>query len=320
MLTVTASANEYNNSVAIVYNTDEGFLQNVKFDLYRIGDIAGKVISPDSKFSNYSVSFDISDVNALTALAETISAYTLRDNLSPDYSDVTSANGVANFGNTGLADGAYLYIGEKHTQYGYIYFCAPAIILLQDGTNVHLEPKYEKVDTTTEIKVKYRVLKAWYTDENDMLKPVEINVQLLCDGEIYDTVTLNETNNWKFEWTGLSAHHSWTITEKFVPEGYVSSLQKDTGVFLLSNITSEEVTTTVQDETTTANDETTTSLTETTTATDETTTQPETTTGAGLPQTGTLSWPVPYVACIGVLLFITGYAIYKKSELTDEQK
>lgn len=301
---ITASA-ENLNSVTIIYNTDEGVLQNAEFDLYRIGSISGSVVNPDSKFADYSVNFNIADSDAVSALAETIGAYALRDKIQPDHSDTTDDNGIADFDDIQLPDGAYLCIGTKHTQYGYIYFCKPTIILLKNGANVALEPKYEKTDTTTDIKVRYKVLKAWYTDE-EILKPVEIEVQLLCDGEVYDTVTLNESNNWKFEWKGLSSHHAWTITEKFIPEGFVASLQKDSGVFLLSNINPDTETTTQPDETTTVPD--------------ETTSVPETTTkGEGLPQSGALSWPIPYLACIGVFLFIAGYAIYRKSEITDEQ-
>lgn len=286
------------NSVTIRYNTDDGFLQNVQFDLYRLGDISGSIITPESELTTYSVSFDISDSEKLTALAETIGAYILRDKITPDYSDTTDENGIADFNNVKLKDGAYLYIGKKHTQNGYIYFCEPAIVLLENGANLTVAPKYEKTDSTTDIKVEYKVIKAWYTDEDGERKAVEIEVQLLCDGEVYDTVTLNESNNWKHEWKSLSSHYSWTITEKYIPEGFIAKLKKDSGVFMLSNISDTTETTT----------------------TAETTTEPETTTTADLPQTGSLSWPIPYLVCIGLLLLTAGYAIYRRNEIKDEQQ
>lgn len=302
--------------ITIEYISTDGPLQDASFSIYRIGDVSGSKIIPNSVFDEYSVSFDISDAEKMTTLAKTVSAYALRDDIVPDFTDITDKNGIADFDGHFFEDGAYLYIGEKHFQNGNIYFCEPVIVVLPygNGDGVISKPKYEVVPEDTEsISVAYRLLKAWHEDEENN-RPPEIEVQLLRDGEIYDTVTLNIDNNWRHQWDNLSARYHWTVTEKDVAHGYLVSLSQNEKTFLLVNSITNEEDTTLPDESTTVPVDTT-SPSETTTSPTETTTQPN---EPELPQTGALRWPIPYLACAGVLLFIVGFATFRKSELADE--
>lgn len=308
--------------IAIDYTSSEGPLHNASFSIYRIGDVSGNKIIPNSVFDAYSVSFDISDAEKMTTLAQTVSAYALRDDIVPNFTDTTDENGIADFDGHIFEEGAYLYICKKHFQNGNIYFCEPVIVVLPygDGDSVVSKPKYEVVPEDMEsISVAYRLLKAWNEDEEN-IRPPEIEVQLLRDGEIYDTVTLNIDNNWRHQWDNLSVRYHWTVTEKDVAHGYLVSLSKNEKTFFLVNSVTNEEDTTSPDESTTV-PENTTSPDETTTTPVNTTTPNETTTipdEPELPQTGALRWPIPYLACAGVFLFIVGYAIYRKSEVADE--
>ncbi len=312
-------------TIAIEYSADDEPIVNACFKLYYIGDISGTSIVPDSTFADYSVSFNISDADSLSTLAMTLSAYLQRDNVSADFTDYTDEEGIADFGGASFASGAYLYIGEKHTQNGYIFFCEPVIVIVEDGSGVVSKVKYEYVDETTTMTVTYKVFKFWSGDEENS-RPVQIEVQLLRDGDVFDTVILDENNNWRYQWTDLSCRYQWTVTEKIVPDYYVVALSKNKQMFMVENSVTVE-NTTVPDETTT-NDETTanqdTTTNEETTTTSVTTTSPETTTVSsggegGLPQSGALKWPVPYLACMGLILLIAGYVTYRKSEFSDEQ-
>ena len=51
-----------------------------------------------------------------------------------------------------------------------------------------------------------RVLKIW-KDDIPQSRPKEIVIQLLKDGVIYDTVTLNAVNNWRYTWEKLPAYN-----------------------------------------------------------------------------------------------------------------
>lgn len=289
-------------SIRIEYITDDGVLENAQFSIYRIGDVYENTIIPNGIFDRYSVSFDISDAEKLNTLAVTLSAYILRDNIVADKTDVTDNYGTVDFDGEKFAHGAYLYMAQKHLQYENIYFCEPVIVILPygDADNIIVKAKYESVPENTEsVSVSYKVLKAW-DDDGSNFRPVEIEAQLLRDGEIYDSVILNDDNNWRYQWDNLSSLYHWTVTEKTVENGYIVSLSENERAFVLLN--SIEENTKYEDNTVSA------------TETVPTTTPDD----SELTQTGMLMWPVPYIACIGVLLLIVGYVFYRKSENANE--
>lgn len=295
--------------IEIIFSDGGEYLENAEFSVYYLGGVSGGRISPDETFSDYKVSFDVSDSEKTAALAETLWAYALRDDIAPDYTDSTDSKGTADFEGKVLPEGAYLVAAEKHYSNGTYYFCKPFILLIPYGETQTLTvtPKFERVNENTEsLEISYRVMKAWVQDEGG-IRPVEIQVQLLCDGDIYDTVVLSSENNWRYRWDNLSALNHWTVTEKTVVGDYVVSLSSQEKAFLLTNsgdIGDKEPT--IPETPTTAPDK--------TTKPDEPTTEPE----EELPVTGLLRWPVPYLAMAGVLVFIIGYVKYRKSEAEDE--
>lgn len=86
--------------------------------------------------------------------------------------------------------------------------------------------------TTTTITNKYNPetvtvtgIKAWEDNNNqDGLRPEQIDITLQADGEDVRTFTLNENNNWRAEYTGFKYKEGkevkYTWTEKNVPDGY----------------------------------------------------------------------------------------------------
>ncbi len=326
--------------LTVSYSTSKDNLQGAVFYLYRIGDVSGTNVIPTDAYKEYSVSYDISDAEKMTTLAVTLSAYILRDDIVADFTDTTDVNGIADFDGAAIPKGVYILMADKHRQNETTYFCEPSIVVLPygDEERVAVKPKFEAVpDDTETISVSYKVLKSWVEDKG-YIRPVEIEAELLRDGEIYDTVILNESNNWRHQWDNLSVFYHWTVTEKHVVGGYVVSLSQYEKTLLLTNSgggPGEEETTAAQD-TTSSQD---TTLPEDTTSKDDVTTPVDTTASADttspdgvtepsttvpqeeepeLPVTGTLRWPIPYLALIGVFLFIVGYVKYRKSEMMYE--
>ena len=79
---------------------------------------------------------------------------------------------------------------------------------------------------TTEITV----TKLWLDGEDaDGARPEGIEVQLLANGDVYDTVELNDGNGWSHTWEDLTKYDAdgseieYTAEETDVPEGYLSS-------------------------------------------------------------------------------------------------
>ncbi len=69
------------------------------------------------------------------------------------------------------------------------------------------------------------VRKIWKDD--GVGRPASIRVNLLRDGEVYDTVTLSDRNNWSYSWDKLDYRYKWSVEEDEVPEGYVATYKKN---------------------------------------------------------------------------------------------
>ncbi|MBQ3591711.1 MAG: Cna B-type domain-containing protein, partial [Clostridia bacterium] len=111
-------------------------------------------------------------------------------------------------------------------------------VIREDGvvfviTNTYIPPYIppEPVDRA--------VLKVWKDDGHSEERPAEVQAVLLCDGEVYEIVTLNEAGGWKHQWTGLDGTKEWTVEEYTVLEKYTSSVAQDGDLFVITNTYTE---------------------------------------------------------------------------------
>lgn len=83
-----------------------------------------------------------------------------------------------------------------------------------------------------------RVSKIWLDENGKKLNenehPNSIQVQLWRDNELYETVTLNQSNGWTKTWDKLDAKHRWTITEVPV-DGYTTDIDRLLFNYLITN-------------------------------------------------------------------------------------
>lgn len=83
------------------------------------------------------------------------------------------------------------------------------------------------------------VKKVWNTstsNTNDSIKlPRSIDVELLLNDKVIDTVKLSKDNNWSYTWEDLAKSEEYTIKEINVPKGYTPSYQKDNNTFIVTN-------------------------------------------------------------------------------------
>lgn len=324
-------------------------ISEVPFSTYRIGQRNGDgTFTLDGAFSAYSVAIEELDSAGLSELALTLSAYALRDSVAADAKGETDSEGKLTFKD--LAKGLYLVVGETVTKGNKTYTPQPIIVELpavSEGTvldNVTSQVKFdytEKGEDTTSRKV----IKVW-DDDNNPARPNEVVVQLLKNGSVYDEVTLNAANNWRYEWSNLDASYTWLIVEKKVPGNYTVLVEREGNTFIITNTYSETETTTTTTTTTTTDKTTTTttstdkttttsssSSTTTTTATTTTsvsnptitttsTPNPSTTASTTkpselLPNTGQLWWPVPVLVLAGFMMFGIGFAARKRGDDED---
>lgn len=101
-----------------------------------------------------------------------------------------------------------------------------------DGiTNTH-------VPATTAVSVK----KVWNDSNNqDNLRPDQVTVELLANGQVIRTVTLNAANDWSTSFDNLAIYNNYgqkivyTVKKVNVPSGYTSTVTSDGNDFVITN-------------------------------------------------------------------------------------
>jgi hypothetical protein len=365
---VLADTEDTNHRVALTLNCnyDNKPLADVTFNLYLVGDMASdNTIDITDEFGNYAVDLAGIDTTKTRELAETLDGYVERDNIRETISGVTDEAGTLTLPQEGsLEEGVYLCVADQHRVGNEVYTIEPFLISLPQqlsngeyNYDVVVSPKIQA--TEFENTVDYSVVKVWKDSESeagtvgstsgnvetDGKRPSSIEAQLVGDGEVYETVTLNAANNWRHTWEDLDASVEWRVVEKEVPAGYSVVTELENTTFVITNTelteepTTEEPTTETTTEVTTerSSQATTEQITETTTEVTtekiteqvteattevttynttetptETTTATNKTTETKLPQTGMLRWPIPFLTGAGLLLFVIGWIRYRK--------
>ena len=135
------------------------------------------------------------------------------------------------------------------------------------------------------------------------------------DGVVFDTVELNEENNWKHEWVDLDGKYVWTVVEQEAPDGYVISRDKDGFIYVIINTREDvpEIKPTVSGSDPDLESKPPTG-TPPDSLPDQEFTSPEDSSSVEdkLPQTGQLWWPVFMLISIGLLFLIIGFYCKRK--------
>ena len=94
-----------------------------------------------------------------------------------------------------------------------------------------IEPKADcAVPPTTTISV----TKVW-KDKDQSKRPESVTMNLLQDGKIYDSIMLNNANDWKYTWKGLQAKHEYTVVEANVPGNYTALVDRENNDYTVTN-------------------------------------------------------------------------------------
>ena len=282
-------------TLTLNYKRPDKPFSGVSFSLYRVATISSTAqLALTGSFRNYSVSLQGLDSAGWRALANTLAGFVARDGIAATDSGQTNASGVLRFPaqHTVMATGLYLVIGQKSTEGQYTYTPEPFLICLPNRTaddrwvyDVTAAPKYDSTYIPDNIDLK--ALKIWKDDGYESKRPTEVVVQLLRDGVLYQTVTLNAGNSWRYTWTALDASYTWQAVEKTMPAGYTVSVVREGGTFAITN----------------------------------TFCSGGGSSGGGgkAPQTGVLWWPVPMLSGAGMLILMIGWVERRKQSWLDDE-
>jgi hypothetical protein len=95
--------------------------------------------------------------------------------------------------------------------------------------NVNASPKTD-IARHTSITIK----KVWNTDASTKAAD-SVTVQLLQDGSVVDTATLNSKNNWQVTYTDMPKSDAYSILEVNVPKGFTATYSQNGYVFTVTN-------------------------------------------------------------------------------------
>lgn len=242
-----SSSKPTTGSFTALFAPDDKMAEGAVFNIYRIGDYSEReLFTLNKNFSKYSPTIPTMDDSiAVNAFNTTLAAYIARDKIRPNFTATTNKRGMFTVDRLDL--GMYLVVGEdyKDPDKG-TYSPIPFLVFFpyfdqslnrgNGGSSYQandLEVKYEKKGTgDTE---DYHVIKAWRNESRDTERPQKIAVDLLQDGEVYETIVLSEDNDWRYTWKNLEKDHKWQLVENKTPEGYTTSVSKDGNAYTVTN-------------------------------------------------------------------------------------
>lgn len=238
-LAVTPLDPDAEASLTLHYQKDGTAFEALQIKIYRVAAAAPDgtytLIPP---FSSYPVHIhDITTQEQWNHVATTLCAYIDANQVSPDATAQTDAEGIARF--TGLQTGLYLVYGviaENNTgTYVFNQFMIYLPTVQPDGSylyDVEAKPKC----ITFVPKTKYTVLKLWQDGGNNAARPEEIIVDIYHDGVLMESQVLGPSNNWTYTWY-VSGEDTgrWSVAERNVPQNYTVTIQQNTHVFTIIN-------------------------------------------------------------------------------------
>lgn len=267
-------------------------ISGMKFDAYLIStvDECGELTVLD-RYHDFADDLDIrgKDDEAWLQMAQVLAReISLDTNLKPSRSAVTDADGKAEFADIPM--GLYLIMGSGVEKDGYVYSTTPFFVMLPEQNLSSNTWNYHVVANAKpgreSVKADFEVIKIWEDDCHKSRRPNSITINLICDGEVYDTITLPRNGAWSYTWKNLETNHQWTVTEK-KEIGYKDpKIRQEGNIFIVTNTCSKPANPTEPGKPT-------------------------------LPQTGQLWWPVPVLIAAGLLFVVIG--LLRRRGIADEK-
>lgn len=297
---------EVKASITLVCEQENVRVSDMSWKIYKVGERRSGKFTLTDEFANYPVDMSGLSTENIRGTAQALESFIIGDRIKALAENVTDNDGNVVF--EGLDKGLYLAVAKKVQKEPITYMATPLLFeIKEDGSAEEAFPKIYSVITLHGQVSSYTVKKVW-ADNDDSFKarPVNVTVDLFKDGELYDTVVLDEASNWQHRWNTLDLDAEWRVVERSIPVKYAVLVDYNSKQFLIKNSYAPDIFIDGGEYT-----KTTTAVTTTTISTS--TSAAATTTGSGLPQTGQLWWPVLPLALGGITLICIGLLTRKKN-------
>ena len=233
-----------NGSITIIDKTYEGkLLENINVQLYKVADFTDnsrrKIVMKDA-FKDFELDIDkLVSSDALEESARLCESFIREHSISPLATTVTDKNGKAVFSD--ISDGIYLVMQSQVNSDEYTVTSVPFYVQVpfvdKDGNVNYQVTTYPKNEVVyLEDMDELSVIKIWKDNNNkDKMRPDYIEVGLYGDGELKETVVLNNLNNWSYTWNDLSKDVVWNVEEIKVPDNYHMTSERNENHITITN-------------------------------------------------------------------------------------
>lgn len=340
-MTGAVFAADNDGSLTLLCKTTDGkVLTGMHWDIYYVGAReTADTFALRGDFADFPVSLNDTSASGLAAAAQTLENFAILNQLSPLDSQEASDTGHLCFDT--LERGLYLVSGVMMRLEDTYYIPTAFLVEIpEEGSTVDfsVHPKYLSVDATQD-SWDYAVKKIWANTESQPEDHADfVTVQIYRNGVLVDTVELNDSNDWSYQWSATE-FYDWRVLEIKVSEKYYVVYRSNETQYVIVNTYNNDYQNDVTHTTNGVETATTTSTTETVLTDENTTdsigtgaetsndtetilteTSAVTTTSTAdlsqdtekLPQTGQLWWPVPVFGLGGLLLIAIGMRLRTK--------
>lgn len=225
-------------SLKVHYVKDDYHFSDLKTQIYRVAEANSDgtfdLIAP---FSNFAVNIHgIKSQREWKDAATTLLSHIVDGKILPDYTTVSDVQGTSSF--TDLPTGLYLVLGNTAENDSGIYSFEDFFVYLPtplegSGFSYDMEARPKPGDFLP--KTEYTVKKLWKDSGYTSKRPKSVTVDIYRDSVLYETVTLDSSNDWTYRWQTPEDSSKWTVTEKDVPNGYTVTVSSSENVFSITN-------------------------------------------------------------------------------------
>ncbi|MBE6714006.1 MAG: Cna B-type domain-containing protein [Ruminococcaceae bacterium] len=228
------------SSLSLQYKQGEKLYGGLEIKAYRIADVFddGTYALCDD-FSEYPVNiYGITTQTEWRRIASTLAAYAVADKIEPHFSAVTDEEGRVAF--SGLVPGMYLTLSVRALgDEGIAVFESFVTAVPYPDESGHIYdvsafPKCEEYIPAAG-KTEHKVVKQWKDSGYTSKRPEFVTVDILKDGELFESVKLSEKNNWSYTWSAEDDGSVWQAVERDIPIDYTMTVVENQNTYIITN-------------------------------------------------------------------------------------
>lgn len=272
-------------SIVIDYTHNSEPLDDVDFKVYYIATYVNEhEVVTNEKFADFDIEYaKLSSEEYWITTRDNLENYISVNQIECDMEFITDDLGQYKVEDLSL--GLYYIEAESVVNDENLFYSEPIMIFVgqfDDDENAWLyhfsiKPKVSVTDFDNAPDI--TVTKVWENSDDDFVKMQNVEVELYRDGELYDTVVLNEENSWEYTWYDMDPYADWAILETITLQDYNVDYSHDLYEFKIVNTYTGDL----PDEPDDPDEE--------------------------IPQTGSFANQIPIFSGVGLVLILVGFLI-----------